>query len=313
MIVVRFTSGLGNQMYQYSFYELMKEKYGSENVKADITWFNANNDHHGYELENIFGNVKDSLFEVNHATFSDLFKVTGIIPNVYGRTFEKIRRYPNRIIREFTQNKRKPFIFDQLFGELSEEEFYNSVMNLDVSKDYYIMGFFTEQKYYRDRMDLVRKKLVFPEILNDSANIFLEDICGSESVSIHVRRGDYLSDTYKDQFISLGKEYYEDAVKYIKEKIDNPRFFIFSDDKEFIEKEFNWLENKCIVTGNDGNRSYLDMILMSRCKANIIANSTFSQWGSLLNNKEHITLYPRAYMKGTDNEVKTLPGWVMIG
>ena len=313
MIIVRFTSGLGNQMYQYSFYEYMKEKYGGENVRADITWFNANNDHHGYELEKIFGNVENSLFEVKHATLSDLFKATGIIPNFCGKRFEKFRRYPNRIIREFTQNSRKPYIFDQLFGELSEDDFYVRVMNLDIKKNYYIMGFFTEQKYYKDRIKLVRSKLVFPEISKESAKAYLDEINNSNSVSIHVRRGDYLSDAYKNQFISLGREYYEEAVSYIRDKIENPKFFIFSDDKEFINKEFSWLNNKCIVTGNDGNDSFLDMVLMSRCKANIIANSTFSQWGSLLNNNEHITLYPKAYMKGIDNEEKKLPGWVMIG
>lgn len=324
MIVVRFTSGLGNQMYQYSFYELMKEKYGAENVRADATWFNANNDHHGYELERIFGSVNNPDFKIDYASYFDMFKATGIIPNFHGKTFEKIRRYPNRIIREFTQNKRKPYIFDQLTGSIDNEDridekgechndFYEAVMNLDVNKDYYIMGFFIEEKYYRDRIDKLKKCLVFPGIKGESAIRYAEDITASNSVSIHVRRGDYLSDLYKTMFKALGREYYEKAVSYIKERVENPKFFIFSDDKDFIKKEFSWLDNGVIVSGNEGNDSYVDMQLMSLCKNNIIANSTFSQWGSLLNNNEnHITIYPKDYLRDKDNEYKTIDGYVMI-
>lgn len=328
MIVVRFTSGLGNQMYQYSFYELMKEKYGKENVKADVTWFYANNDHHGYEIERIFGEVKGSLFNIEHAKYSELFKVTGIIPNVgkekNGKSFEKFRRYPNRVIREFTEKKRAPYIFDQLEGNISNidrvdengdriNDFYNAVMNLDPDKNYYIKGFFIEQDYYKNRIDYLKKSLVFPEIKKESAKVYQSQIENTNAVSIHVRRGDYLSDLYKDMFVSLGKDYYEKAVEYIKDRLVNPTFFIFSDDKEFIEKEFTWIDNKVIVTGNDGNDSYLDMQLMSLCKANIIANSTFSQWGSLLNiNEEHITIYPKSYLKDQDNEVKEIKGWIRI-
>lgn len=348
MIIVRFTSGLGNQMYQYSFYELMKETYGANNVKADATWFNANNDHHGYELERIFGDVDKSLFNVEYATFSETFKATGIIPNVCGnpkdktalvagankkgKIFERVRRYPNRIIREFTETRRAPYILDQLDGDISNidricddgtrvNDFYDKVMNLDSSKDWYIKGFFIEQSYYKDRLDFLQNALIFPEISgdvmipsqsNDRLIDYKNKIIGTNSVSIHVRRGDYLSDLYKDMFVSLGREYYENAVKYIRERLDNPVFYIFSDDKDFVEKEFDWLNEKVIVTGNEGSSSYRDMQLMSLCKANIIANSTFSQWGSLLNKNEHITIYPRAYLKDQDNEVKDIKGWVML-
>lgn len=324
MIIVRLTSGLGNQMYQYSFYELMKERYGEDLVRADVTWFNANNDHHGYELERIFSNVKDSEFSITYSNFFQMFNATGIIPNYHGKLFEKFRRYPNRIIREFTQGKRKPYILDQLSGDICNldkvddkgniyNEFYEKVMNLDTSKEWYIQGFFIEQNYYLNRLDKVKKCLVFPEINKASAKEFEKQILECNSVSLHVRRGDYLSDLYKDMFISLGRDYYEKAVNFIREKVDNPMFFIFSDDKDFVEKEFNWLPEKVIVTGNDGNDSYIDMQLMSLCKHNIIANSTFSQWGSLLNkNEEHYTIYPKAYLKDQDNELKKIPGWIMI-
>ena len=120
-------------------------------------------------------------------------------------------------------------------------------------------------------------------------------------------------DTYENMFVALGRDYYKKAVEHIKERVSDPRFFIFSDDCDFVRDEFTWLDNKCVVSGNEGDSSYLDMQLMSLCKHNIIANSTFSQWGALLNNNEdHITVYPRAYLKERDNEVKNFKGWIRL-
>lgn len=326
MIIVRFTSGLGNQMFQYSFYRFLKDIYSDIPVKADLTWFYANNDHHGYELERIFGKVADSDFSIEEATKGEIFKVTGLVPNMIrgggtgSRTFEKFRRYPNRIIREFTQKKREPYMIDQLSGKISNEdladgsnEMYEKVTHLDTSKDWYICGFWIEEKYLYNRLDEIKRHLVFPEIADKGNKELADEIGSCDSVSIHVRRGDYLSKTYENMFVALGRDYYEKAVGYIKGRTDKPRFFIFSDDADFVKEEFTWLENKCIVSGNEGEDSFKDMQLMSLCKHNIIANSTFSQWGALLNaNEGHITVYPAAYLKDRDNEVKKMPGWVRL-
>ena len=326
MIIVRFTSGLGNQMFQYSFYRFLKDLYSDVPVKADLTWFYANNDHHGYELERIFRKDADSDFSMEEATKSEIFKVTGLVPNMIkgggeaARAFERFRRYPNRIIREFTQKKREPYMIDQLSGRINNEdaadgsnEMYEKVTHLDTSKDWYICGFWIEEKYLYGRLDDIRKQLRFPK-MEDERNRGLADEIGScNSVSIHVRRGDYLSSTYENMFVSLGRDYYEKAVGYVKDRVDGPKFFIFSDDADFVRDEFTWLDDKCIVTGNEGDESFRDMQLMSLCKHNIIANSTFSQWGALLNKNEgHMTLYPEAYLKDRDNEVKKMPGWIRI-
>ena len=330
MILIRFTSGLGNQMFQYSFYRFLKSLYKDTQVKADLTWFYANNDHHGYELQRIFGAVSDSSFNIEEASKGEIFKATGLIPNIVSSggagaaAFEKFRRYPNRIIREFTQKKREPYIIDQLTGKISNDdaagaeggiynEMYEKVTHLDTSKDWYLIGFWIEEKYLRGRLEEIRKHFKFPGITDEHNRELADEIRACDSVSIHVRRGDYLSPTYENMFVSLGREYYGRAVDYIKENVSNPKFFIFSDDSDFANSEFDWIGNKCIVTGNEGNDSFRDMQLMSMCKHNIIANSTFSQWGALLNENEgHITVYPQAYLKNRDNEIKNLDGWVRI-
>ena len=326
MIIVRFTSGLGNQMFQYSFYRFLKDLYRDTPVKADLTWFYANNDHHGYELERIFGRVPGSGFSVEEAGKGEILKVTGLIPNIVkgggtgSKAFEKFRRYPNRILREFTQKKREPYMIDQLSSKINNEdsadgsnEMYEKVTHLDTTKDWYICGFWIEEKYLYNRLDEIRRQLIFPQIEDIKNKEIADEIRSCDSVSIHVRRGDYLSVTYENMFVALGRDYYERAVSCIKGRMDKPRFFIFSDDADFVRNEFAWLDEKYIVTGNEGEASYRDMQLMSLCKHNIIANSTFSQWGALLNaNEGHITVYPAAYLKDRDNEVKKMQGWVRL-
>lgn len=328
MIIVRFTSGLGNQMYQYNFYRFLTKRYPDTKVVADLTWFRANNDHHGYELQRVFGLENESDHCIRKATVADIFKVTGQIPPpVSGPLAKKVvfaLGPVNRILRErFTGHKLQNCI-DQLDGDISNKNrtdengnvinpFYEKINNLDTSKDYYITGFFIEERYHKDRVSELKEEMKFPEI-TDTDNIHMvREIESCNSVSIHVRRGDYLSDTYSSMFKCLGRAYYEAAADYIKSKVDNPKFFIFSDDPEYIDDAFDWLDNRTLVTINSGDNSFRDMQLMTRCKHSIIANSTFSQWGAILSNNEgHITIYPSAYLADEDTEVKSLPGWIRI-
>lgn len=338
MIILRITSGLGNQMFQYAFYTLLKQKYNDTEVLCDTYWFNNNHENRKYELEDIFLGVNGSQFEIKNAPLIKVISLSGKVPNLFngkaGTVFNDIRRYINRILKNNLLKKRQPYIIDELEGNISGKDqiwpdgtitnpLYDKVMTLDTSKDYYISGYFISEKYYSKVYEEVKKKLVFPEFTEQHNIDYASEIEMLDSVSIHVRRGDYLSDLYKDTFMVLGREYYEQAVIRIRKEIDsicekenrksNIKFYIFSDDADFVKKEFDWIDNKTIITENTGGKSFRDMQLMSMCKHNIIANSTFSQWGALLNKNEgHVTIYPKTYMKDEDNELKTLPGWIRI-
>ena len=370
MIIVRFTSGLGNQMYQYNLYRYLEERYEGTKVRADLTWFYANNDHHGFELRRIFEGVKGSQFSLKEASKSEIYSCSGQIPVFLKGPLAKSVRFllgpVNRKLKEAGKPRKNGITLDQLERPIKFEE----IDNLDTTRNYYICGFFIEEHYVKGRLDKLKKEFVFPglcgedEVNADDANVdaaksdaaksdetkvdatksdaaktdaekadaakpgiikentgaakdanvrMLARIRESNSVSIHVRRGDYLSSTYSSQFIALGREYYEGAVKYIRGKITDPEFFIFSDDAQYIREAFNWLDNKEIVDINKGNDSYKDMMLMSNCKSNIIANSTFSQWAALLNdNPGRIVVYPAKYLSYEDSEVKSLKGWVRM-
>lgn len=320
MIIVRFTSGLGNQMYQYNLYRYLQERYPLATVKADLTWFYANNDHHGFELRRIFEGVEGSGFALDEATKSEIYRCSGQVPVFVKGPLAKGVRFllgpVNRKLKESGKPQKCGVTFDQLEKPITFDE----IDNLEVSKNYYICGFFIEEHYVKGRLEKLKKELIFPQVEgsasseNDKENAkWLETIRSSNSVSIHVRRGDYLSSTYSSQFVALGREYYESAANYIKEKVTSPKFFVFSDDPEYIKEAFEWLDEKEIVDINSGDDSFKDMMLMSNCKHNIVANSTFSQWAAILNNNpNHITVYPGKYLSYEDSEEKTMEGWVRV-
>ncbi len=312
MIIVKFTSGLGNQMFQYNLYSFLKEKYPGTQVKADTTWFNILDEHHGFELKRIFGDVEGSAFSFEEASATEIYRCSGQIPTpVKGALGKAIRPFIGHINRRLREAG-KPGKCGVTLDYFEEKPQYETICDLDVSKDHYIFGFFIEEAFYRDRIGKIKKELVFPVMTGENADLArkmeLED-----SVSIHVRRGDYLSSTYSNKFKSLGMDYYDKAVEIIRENISNPKFYIFSEDADYVAKAFEKLSDKTIVTINSGADSFRDMQLMTKCKANIIANSTFSQWGSILNdNPEHITVYPAVYMADEDTEVRSLPGWIRV-
>lgn len=105
MIIVQFTSGLGNQMFQYAFYRFLQELYPNVEVKADLNWFHGHKEHNGYELESIFAREDNPDFHIEKASIRDILKVTGLIPTFLGGRagpfLEKFKYYPNRVLRLF--------------------------------------------------------------------------------------------------------------------------------------------------------------------------------------------------------------------
>lgn len=312
MIIVRFTSGLGNQMFQYNLYSLLRKKYPDTKVRADVTWFYTDDEHHGFELRRIFENVPGSDFSLEEATSREIYSVTGQIPTPIKGILARPVRYllgpVNRYLRESGKSDRGGIILDALKEKIAPE----SVLELDPGKDHYIFGYFIEEEYYRDRIDILKKEFAFPPLTGENADIAAK-MREEEAVSVHIRRGDYLSDTYSGTFLCLERDYYEKAVDIMRQHFKHPHFYMFSEDADYVEKAFDWLDDKTIVGINSGIDSYKDMQLMSKCRGNIIANSTFSQWASILNEyPEHITVYPAKYMKGEDTEERKLPGWIRV-
>ena len=308
MIILRFTSGLGNQMFQYGMYLYLKKKYPLERVKADVSWYSWNSAHQGFELEKLFSREDNPCFHLDKATEFEAYCCSGELPRG-----NLLNRLVNRATRFFAGRHFEAIRLSET-GRESCDVLKEKADHIPAGRNTYITGYFVRESYYGESLEELRQAFSFDlSALDCEGQRFLREIEESESVSIHVRRGDYLNPVYNGNFINLGMDYYRSAVDIIRKKFSNPRFFLFSDDKEYVKAAFGWLTDSVIVTGNDGDKSYLDMALMSRCRANITANSTFSEWAGLLNDRaDAIVIYPKAYLKDKDSEEKTLPNWLRL-
>lgn len=264
MIIVSIGGGLGNQMFEYAFYEMLKVKYPHTQIKLDImhTWGYA---HNGYELERIFGCKGEDCTTEELKKLSDFYPKDGAHYKL-GDFLFKVRRK--------LWGEKKTCIKQKDFTEY-DDKFYH----LDSEHSYYLWGVFSNCHYWTGRESYIRQVFTFPEITEEQNKVWKQKIQETNSVSIHIRHGDYVSWGVK----ILSEEYYRTAMRIMEEKIDNCHFFVFTDDPEYVRATYADKENLVVVEGNSGTNSYRDMQLMSYCKHNIIANSTFSFWGAFLN------------------------------
>ncbi|MDX8335948.1 alpha-1,2-fucosyltransferase [Candidatus Cetobacterium colombiensis] len=273
MKLVNISGGLGNQMFQYAFYLSLKNKNKNKNIFCDISFYKITNSHNGFELKNIF--------KVNESEFKNKYYSNNIIWKVLREILKKIK------LLDIKKN---------IGGEYKE--------NLDKLDSFLTIydGYWQNEKYFKDIEDELREKFVFTKI-EDSRNLkILKKIQQTNSVSIHIRRGDYIGHPHLDGLAPI--KYYKDAIEYIKSKIENPIFIIFSNDIKWCKEKLKLEEDQVeFIDWNIKEKSYIDMQLMSNCKHNIIPNSSFSWWGAWLNkNSNKIVIAPEKWFKGIDEK-----------
>ena len=144
--------------------------------------------------------------------------------------------------------------------------------------------------YFKEFTNEISSIFTFNKPLNEENYKIAQDIINSKSVSMHVRRGDFLLERNKKHQVDLST-YYSNAIKEVSKNYSNPKFFIFTDDLDWIYKNNLIKSNYVFVNINQKINSFLDMQLMSLCKVNIIANSSFSWWGAWLNNNIDKTIF----------------------
>jgi len=284
MNIVQIIGGLGNQMFQYAFYEALKKR-SLDIIKLDVLEFSNYNLHNGFELKSIF-----SLDENTYATENEVKKYKDIFP------FFKYRKKIN-LLRKSHYIEKKEVSFNK--------------SNLEKINTYF-QGYWQNIKYFEDIENELRKQFKFNVNLCEKNENIVKEIEGLNSCSIHIRRGDYLSHPYYKGICE--KEYYEKAIQKVLEKEQGINFFVFSNDIEWCKKNLN-LINVIFVDWNNEQNSYIDMFLMSKCKHNIIANSTFSWWGAWLNeNKNKTVIMPSKWMnnKMIMTEDLICEGWQKI-
>jgi len=281
MIIIRLAGGLGNQMFQYALGRHLAYKNQTD-LKLDI-----------FELKK--NRLRD--YQLKH------LKIKGKVDQ--GLALRKIH----------WQAKSKTFLvkrfkkFSNLFKNiyLEKEKFKFDPQVFKQKKDIYLYGHWQSFKYFEDIKEIIKKDFSFKEKLNKKNKQVLEKIINSNSVALHIRRSDYLTDKQAKKFHDLcSMRYYYIALEKIKREVKKPHFFIFSDDIKWARKNLRFKNQLDFINVNSIKQGYKDLRLMKNCKHFIIANSTFSWWSAWLSeNKKKIIVAPKKWLK-TERKVYDL-------
>lgn len=292
MVVTRLIGGLGNQMFQYAAARALSIKLDTE-LRLDISSFANYQLHQGFELQRIF----DCSSEI--ASKKNICSILG------WQSLPIVKRF---LLRPNMADFRcKKFIVEPHF------QYWSGINN--VEKNSYLDGYWQSEKYFIDAENQIRKDFAF-KLPMQSENIELaKKISQVEAVSLHVRRGDYASNPQNVTTHGLCSiEYYQTAIAHIAEQVKIPHFFVFSDDIAWVKSHLKFDFPHQYVDHNQGKESYNDMRLMSLCKHNIIANSSFSWWGAWLNsNAEKIVIAPKQWFANKTITQDLIPeNWVRL-
>jgi len=289
MIIVQLKGGLGNQLFQYAAgYSLAK--YHNTTVKVDIDELLVKNDHdtvRDYELQHL---IEPPLIATQQEVDEMVHQPT--IVRYFQKTLPPFKR---KIYKE------KAFEFD--------ENFWNAGSNI------YLKGYRQSEKYFKPYISDIKQKFLLKEHLVEHLQPLVKELNERQSISIHIRRGDYLQQHIKEYHGVLGQQYYQNAITKINAEISDPFYFIFSDNINWVKSNLKFEGEIRFISGELTSDHYEDFYLMSQCKHNIIANSSFSWWAAYLNqNARKKVVAPKNWFANTNLNTKDLipESWIAL-
>jgi len=272
-------------MFQYAAARALAIRKGVP-LKLDVSAFESYDLHHGFELARVF-NCSAEL-----ARPEDVRNVLGWQASPRVRNI--LSRYHLGALRS---------------RKLVMEPGFSYWAGIDAAPDdCYLTGYWQSEKYFSSSAAQIRRDFTFREPMNDLNALAAEKILSMNAVSVHVRRGDYLTDKKANATHGLCSiQYYKNSIEYISRVIHNPKYFIFSDDIVWVKKNLK-IDWPCdYISFNNNEESYNDMRLMSLCRHHIIANSSFSWWGAWLNpNPTKLVVAPQPWFANPHIDTRDL-------
>lgn len=282
MIIVKLRGGLGNQMFQYAIGRNLALKNNTI-LKFDVS-----------ELE------QDKLRNYELAVFN----ISGSIASRFTMMF--IRLLNKRIISK---------ILGQYYLYIKQQGRYFNEKILVKKGNIYLDGYWQSENYFKEIRNTIIEDFTI-KIKPDKKNkSMLEKIKNSNSICIHIRRGDYISNVKTNKVHgSCSLKYYYNAIEeIIIKKVKYPTFFIFSDEPQWTKENLKLRYPTIYVDINGSEKSYEDLRLMSNCKHFIVANSAFSWWGAWLsNNPNKIICAPKRWFRSADEGDIVPKSWIRV-
>jgi len=286
MIIAQITAGMGNQLFQYAAARNFAEKYGHD-LKLDMTFFETWKDPDVFRLDKF----------KTHYEIASTDEIESLKRIEYPRNRIDIRilnKFKRRRLYENNKNHvdSKTFLFDK-----KKFHKFHKVNNI------YLSGCWADEKYFIEYQDVIREEFTLNESLNAANEEMKSKIVNSNSVSLHFRLGDdYVKNPF---FADVPLDYYTTGIKYIAEHQRKIKIFIFSNDLQWVKKNLKVDYEIEYVDINGSKTDFMELSLMSYCKHNIIANSTFSWWGAWLNrNNEKNVIAPKKWFNNKEAQNK---------
>lgn len=292
MVIVKIHYGLGNQLFQYAIAKSLRIKL-NYNVKLDLSFYSERiEDQHPRPLLLDSFNIK-----LISATASDL--------QVF-RNISLLRRSINRLFNLFKPYYKRRIVYEKNL------KFDANIFKINNKS--YLMGYWQDERYFFECAEEVRKDLVFKEVPTGlNAVLFKEIKLNLNSVCIHIRRGDYLTDPFALEQIGVCNiDFYRRAIELLVQHVKSPFFYVFSDEPEWVKNNFTIPFPYKVIEHNLEADAAEDLRLMSACRHQIISNSSFGWWAAWLNNYiSKIVIAPKVWRKNGP-EMFTPKGWQRI-
>lgn len=276
MVIVRIFYGLGNQMFQYAAARRLAHVLQTE-LKLDISCFDHWKIHsyglHGFNLREVIASPEET------AGFNSLS-----IESWFGKKWFRLKQ--KFALRDWT------ILYENGIRPVDSRV-------LHARGNVYLGGYWQSEKYFSDIADILRREFTIRVEPDAKSREIAGRIQSCESVGLHVRRGQLAIPSLREQTHGpcCGPEYYGECVKRLSARIRDPHFFVFSDDPDWVVQNVRLDYPVEFVTHNSAGRDYEDLRLMSLCRHQIIANSSFSWWAAWLNeNPGKIIFAPKQWL-----------------
>ncbi len=295
MIIVKLMGGLGNQMFQYAAGLNLSIRHNTP-LLIDTSFLNEETNG-AYTKRNLELDVFNLSFQ--RATEEQLKPFLK----------RKDRRLIRILIRLFPQH------FNYCYIAESGAAYHHNYCKYPTNT--YLDGFWQSERYFLEVEQELRKVFVPNKTISERNAEVIKSMESGHSVSLHIRRGDYVNNALVKAYHGLcGKEYYERAIHYLTQQLGSLQLFVFSDDITWCVENIKTHHPVQYIDHNKGSESYWDMCLMSRCKHNIIANSSFSWWAAWLNSNKHkLVIAPDQWLANESKKEagdRLPPAWIRL-
>lgn len=287
-IITKLIGGLGNQMFQYAT-ALSVSKFHNAELILDLSELDVYKRHNGFELDKII-NLECKLIRAGEVSNSLMTKMAEKLSKKY--------KYKNRF-----------------FKIVKENSFNYNESIYKINNNFYMSGYWQSAKYFESIKNILINNINFKKIaFSKELELKIKDL---NSLGIHIRRGDYVTNRTANLFHgTCNYNYYYNAIDIVSRNSDNLNLFIFSDDIENVKNNFiirNIEPSKIHFVDQQDRSPCSDLYLLKSCKHKILANSSFSWWAAYLNNDSGITIAPnRWFRKNINTDDLYLNNWIKI-